>query len=685
MKEQPSTTPSSATAGFFQTPPEVENQFFGDVALRRAFTLHLPAIAQAAVNHDLSRFGSLVLSPQVIHWIADAEANPPYLRKSSTWGYPDTQLITSEGWRQLQELGIREGIIAIAYEGNGRRHTSAIESQHARLYQFLKYHLWTGSCANVTCPSAMTDGAARLLASHIARDGLSEAERAIYTDVYSRLTSRDPARAWTSGQWMTERSGGSDVQGTETLATYTGQSTANAVGTDAAGHPLGPWSLSGFKWFSSATDSDMAILLAKTPSQVSTSSPSGTISLFFAPTRRTTTVSKPSADIKTLRHDIELNGIHIHRLKQKLGTKPLPTAELVLNSTRAYLLGQPGQGTKEISTILNITRVHTAVSALGYWGRGLAISRAFARVRRVAGGAMLSDVWAHVRTMAIGELGYRALMQLGFFVVRLLGMTEHPPASSSSSTGGAKHTTLDPDPATAAALFRLLTPLAKALCAKAATEGLAECMESLGGVGYLENEPLFNVARLYRDCSVLSIWEGTTDVLAADIVRVLKPSRGKSQDVGTVDGRGESVAVRDVLGRWMEGDEVGGEKMRGAVRDKKASAGPAFAGVLELVDRWVEGAMDAWGSGSEHTKQCRAGVSKRWKAVCEMIQSSSPEELKYNGRNLQRELGFVFCAILLVEDAKRDNDDVAWEVARRYILRDLKITEGWKSEAVWDK
>jgi len=210
-------------------------------------------------------------------------------------------------------------------------------------------------------------------------------------------------------------------------------------------------------------------------------------------------------------------------------------------------------------------------------------------------------------------------------------------------------------------------------------------MESLGGVGYLENEPLFNVARLYRDCSVLSIWEGTTDVLAADIVRVLKPSRGKSQVVGVVLGREESVDVRDVFGRWMEGDEVGGAKMRGAVRDKKASAGLASAGVLELVDRWVEGAMDAWGSGSEHIKQCRTGVLERWKAVFEMVQSTSPEELKYNGRNLQRELGFVFCAILLVEDAKRDNDDVAWEVARRYIVRDLKISEGWKSEAVWDK
>lgn len=63
-------------------------------------------------------------------------------------------------------------------------------------------------------------------------------------------------------------------------------------------------------------------------------------------------------------------------------------------------------------------------------------------------------------------------------------------------------------------LLRLLTPAVKGITAKKAIAGLAECMESLGGVGYLENEDMqFNIARLYRDANVLSIWEGTTDMM----------------------------------------------------------------------------------------------------------------------------------------------------------------------------
>ena len=91
----------------------------------------------------------------------------------------------------------------------------------------------------------------------------------MFEEAYRRLTSRDPKYAWTSGQWMTERSGGSDVSGTETLATRLtadelARDEAAGRGEDAAGMPLGPWHINGFKWFSSATDSDMAILLART-------------------------------------------------------------------------------------------------------------------------------------------------------------------------------------------------------------------------------------------------------------------------------------------------------------------------------------------------------------------------------------------------------------------------------------
>lgn len=524
-------------------------------------------------------------------------------------------LITSEGWRKLSAIGIAEGMVAIPYEGE--------YGPYSRVYQFLKYHLWSGSSAIVTCPSAMTDGAARLLARQLARGGssqsLSDTERRVFEDAYQRLVSRDPEVAWTSGQWMTERSGGSDVRNTETLANNKPNTSPAAASEDAHGQPLGPWSIDGFKWFSSATDSHMTVLLAKTPD--------GGISAFFAPTRR--------RGRQHTSEDTELNGIQIQRLKQKLGTRGLPTAELVLANMRAYIIGTPGSGIKQISTILNITRMHNAVSAMGFWGRGLAISRAFARVRWTSG-KLLINTPAHMRSLAQQHVEYRAVMHLAFFAVALLGITESPPSS-----GGPRAT---PKAAAAFAhlpdtfssyhlLLRLITPMTKAITARATIAGLAECMESLGGVGYLENDNVeLNIARLYRDANVLSIWEGTTNVMADDVVRVLKGRDGDS--------------VVNALSDWITATT-------NLARDA-ATAKTFLNSTVELV---------------------------------EYIRFSNTENLKLNGRTLLSRLGWLVCGTLLAADAARDGDAVAAEVLRRWTQKKERPLYGFgfmEDEAEWD-
>ena len=184
----------------------------------------------------------------------------------------------------------------------------------------------------------MQDGAASVISGQLARVDLDLQTRKVLSSAYERLVSYDPTKAWTSGQWMTERAGGSDVSGTETVATLIG---ATNESTSVDGQPLGKWSVDGFKWFSSATDSQMAVLLARSPEG---------LSCFFAPTRRLSSNSGTS----------ELNGIRIQRLKSKLGTRALPTAELELCGMRAWLLGEEGNGVKVISRMLNITRLHNA-------------------------------------------------------------------------------------------------------------------------------------------------------------------------------------------------------------------------------------------------------------------------------------------------------------------------------------
>jgi len=144
---------------------------------------------------------------------------------------------------------------------------------------------------------------------------------------------------------MTERSGGSDISGCETKAYPSSPSTSSSADKT--------YTIKGFKWFSSATDSDITLLLAKTPS-------SDKVSLFWA---------------RVKRDDGSLNGVRIVRLKDKFGTKTIPTAELELTGMEgAVLIGREGQGVKAISEVLNITRVHCALGCLTNMRRGFDIA-----------------------------------------------------------------------------------------------------------------------------------------------------------------------------------------------------------------------------------------------------------------------------------------------------------------------
>jgi alkylation response protein AidB-like acyl-CoA dehydrogenase len=581
--------PSSSTNGFFQSPPQVLNQLYDDVALQRSLSLFLPANTARSIAPELSAFGDKVLSKQILHWVADAEKNPPYLRTWDTWGKRRDELITSEGWRNLQDLGIAEGMVAIGYENK--------DAQYSRVHHFLKYHLWCGSSAWVNCPSLMTDGVAALLRKHLSNSSLSVQQRPVLQSAYERVTSRDPQHAWTTGQWMTERQGGSDVSQTETLATYSPAS-LSSKGTD--GQPLGEWLINGFKWFSSATDSSMVVMLARTPKGVSA---------FYAPMRR----SLPDGP-DSMGYETELNGIKIQRLKQKLGTRALPTAELELQGVRAYLIGEEGRGTKEIATVLNIARIHNAVTAVGFWGRGLGVARAFARCRKV-GLKPLSKKPSYVRTLAKMHADYRANMLFTMFVSALLGVAEQAEhaAFSSVSKAHVEATLTIPDPSAAEHLLRLLTPAVKGLTAKKAIAGLAECMESLGGVGYLENEDMqFNIARLYRDANVLSIWEGTTDMMAHDVMRAVYGKTSKE--------------------------------------------------ILTAMNAWVSQLL----IGDDLQLQCKI-VHGWWSSLSDMWENCDREEVEMRSREAMETLGNVVMGTLLIVDARRDGDEVARQVAEAWI------------------
>lgn len=247
------------------------------------------------------------------------------------------------------------------------------------------------------------------------------------------------------------------------------------------------------------------------------------------------------------------------------------------------------------------------------------MARAYARVRRVRGGELLMDNALHVRTLAAWGVEYAAMMQLVFATAALLGVAENRRGGGGSGVEWLDG--LGVSEADAVALLRLLTPMAKALTARAAIAGLAECMESLGGVGFLENEdPELNLARLFRDANVLSIWEGTTNVLADDMVRVVKGKEGDK----VLDSLVNLVAAVVGLG------------------------GLAGSDVADKIKTKAEQLM-AW------------------------VLNATADDLRAEGRKLLADFGWVVCAVLLAVDATRDGDEVAWEVLRRWTRR----TDGW--------
>ena len=435
--------------GFLQDPPRLTNTFEADAALGDVVARLLPADLHARLLPEWRALGDAAAGP-LAALAREAEADPPRHIPYDAWGARVDEVRVSPAWTALHRAAAEWGLTAVPYEGR--------LGPFARIHQFALLALYGPSSAVYTCHLAMTDGAARTLLEHAGAD--------LAPRVVPHLTSRDPDRLWTSGQWMTERTGGSDVSRTETVARREG----------------GAWRLWGTKWFTSAITSEVALTLARPEG-----APEGSagLALFLVEQRRP---------------DGTRNGIRILRLKDKLGTRALPTAELALEGCVAEPVGELGRGVKKITPLLNITRLHNAISACGMMARPLQVLRDYAR-RRVAFGSPLAQKPLHRETLASLQVEYEAALALTFDCARLLGRVESGEASADER-----------------AALRLLTPLAKALTARQAVASASEALEGLGGAGYVEDTGL---PVWLRDAQVLPIWEGTTNVLSLDALRAI--------------------------------------------------------------------------------------------------------------------------------------------------------------------
>lgn len=320
----------------------------------------------------------------------------------------------------------------------------------------------------------MTSGAARLVQHQL----FNLPKDHPFHELFARLTARE--NNWISAQWMTERPGGSDVRNSETIAVYSPLSEKTGrFGTIEEGDYL----LSGFKFFCSATDCNVVFLLAKTDS--------GELSLFVAPTVKT--IIDQEGNSKQVS-----NGICIHRLKNKMGTKELPTAEVELKDVRAHLIGAKDRGIATIALLLNTTRTHNFITALSCLRRALDIAKAFARARTTID----QPLWTfpmHLNMLSQLEIKHHGWMQLAFFTSSLLSFVDNGFPDQVADI----FSTLKASPHAANVVLRAFTSTSKAVICKSSTLAFQECQEAMGGVGYVgKAQPpfyrKFQYAELFR-------------------------------------------------------------------------------------------------------------------------------------------------------------------------------------------
>jgi alkylation response protein AidB-like acyl-CoA dehydrogenase len=438
---------------FVQTPPVLSNQYLDDRVLRSYLRRVLPPATLHALESDLTDLGEYAANAWTL--ARSRERSEPKLTHYNAWGERVDRIELTPAWQAAQTLAAKHGLVAAGHETT---HGASV-----RVHQFAMVYLFHCASEFYTCPLAMTDGAATALK---ASGNQRLIERAL-----PHYLSRDPAQLWISGQWMTEKAGGSDVAGTETIAR----------------EENGRWRLYGRKWFTSAINAQTALALAR---PAGAGAGSDALALFY---------------LEPQKPDGRWRGITIDRLKDKLGTRELPTAEIHLDGAPAELVGEPKFGVRQIVPMLNVTRTWNAVGALATMRRCIALVRDYAN-RRVVFGKPLAEQALHQDTLAGMQAEFEAAFHLSFYVTELLGRVQSGHADEAQQN-----------------LLRLLTPLAKLWTGKLAVAIASEACECFGGAGYLEDS---GIPQLLRDAQVWPIWEGTSNVQALDFLRAFRGTGG---------------------------------------------------------------------------------------------------------------------------------------------------------------
>ena len=422
---------------------EGSNFFDEDRGFQSLLAEILPADDLPGVLASLSDCGALVGG----RWneLANDGARPeqaPRIVKTDRVGIPVEGIDFGPATRQLRREVADFGIL-----------TRSRNEVHKFALVYLLAH---NGEASLTCPISCTDGAIRAVEAK----GSDSLREVFLPKLRSSITP------FAGAQFVTEPGAGSDVGAIETVARRAGD---------------GVWSLTGDKWFCSNPD-EFFVVAARPEGAVT-----GTegVAVFFVPRQLP---------------DGQPNGLAFRRLKDKLGTRSLPTAEIDFDSAIAYPLGEPGEGFKTLMNyIINVSRVHNAANACGFLHRAFLEARNYARQRIAFDKQIISYPLVRETLLMLLERLWRNRI-LTFRLAELIdrnGLTPGDPRE--------------------AMWQRFLVNLAKYRTASTLTDSIREAILLFGGNGIVEDFTV--LPRLLRDAMIIETWEGAHNTLCLQILR----------------------------------------------------------------------------------------------------------------------------------------------------------------------
>ena len=428
-----------------------------DGNLRAELDRRDPALAQRW-GETLGDFGRFVGGPvDTAAEYTDRHGHPtltPYDRDGELVNH----VVTNPAWQQVSREVYAKGAVGLNYTDDPAPY----------LVTFAMGYLLSQADTSLHCPVTMT-GAVAYVLNRFAPQRVK--------DQYLHWLTRMDGQAKSAGTWATEKHGGSDVGATTTVARPDGDA----------------WRLTGIKWFTSAIDGGIAVAPARPEGGDGGSRGLG---LYLVPTELP---------------DGRGNDFRIRRLKDKLGTIGVPTAELDLNAAWALEVAPPPAGFKLMMEALEFSRIQNALGSSGLHRRAYMEALTYAD-RRSAFGNVITR--------------YPMLQDELLKLLVTLDASAAMSMEAAASFDAAHVTGLDDAEGKERAWLRLATALAKYLTAEYANQGARGAIEIIGGNGYTYD---YVTPRLLRDAQVLTVWEGPANIQALELLRLLSQRYGGAQ------------------------------------------------------------------------------------------------------------------------------------------------------------